>query len=103
MDRFRVFAAEDEDGRLLGYAAVSDAGALHSLFVHRDFQGCGIAARLLAEAEAYASAAGVLRITSEVSLTARPFFERRGYRTVARQRRKAFRLSLVNFRMEKDL
>ena len=35
---------------------------------------------MLEQAEAYAHMQGAVRITSEVSLTARPFFERKGYR-----------------------
>ena len=34
---------------------------------------------LLEEIERYAITAGIMRITSEVSLTARPFFEKRLY------------------------
>ena len=49
------------------------------MFVHKDFQGKGIATILLNEIERYATATGIIRITSEVSLTARPFFEQRGY------------------------
>lgn len=98
---YHVFVATDGPGDLRGYTAVSDTGALHALFVHPDCQGQGIASRLLERAEATAYAAGALHIVSEVSLTARPFFERRGYRTVERKRRKARNLMLTNFRMEK--
>ena len=47
------------------------------MFVHKDFQGKGIATMLLEEIERYAITAGIMRITSEVSLTARPFFEKK--------------------------
>lgn len=46
------------------------------MFVHKDFQGEGIATMLLNEIEQYAITNGIIRITSEVSLTARPFFEK---------------------------
>lgn len=52
---------------------------MHSMFIHKDFQGKGVATLLLNEIERYAVAAGITRITSEVSITARPFFEKRGY------------------------
>ena len=38
-----------------------------------------------------------MRIMSEVSLTARPFFEKRGYIVEKEQKRKANLLSLTNF------
>ena len=44
---------------------------------------------------------GAEKITSEVSITARPFFERHGYRTVKEQKAKANRMYLTNFVMEK--
>ena len=73
------------------------------MFVHQDFQGKGIATMLLEEIERYAIITGIMRITSEVSLTARPFFEKRGYIVEEEQKRKANQLSLTNFWMAKKL
>lgn len=73
------------------------------MFVHKDFQGKGIATILLNEIERYATTRGIMRITSEVSLTARPFFEKRGYIVEVEQKRKANQLYLTNFWMEKRL
>lgn len=103
MAAYRIFVLPDSTGSLIGYTAVSDAGELHSLFVHPQHQGKGVATRLLERAEAVAYAAGARCIVTEASLTARPFFERRGYRTVMQQQRRACRLMLTNFRMEKRL
>lgn len=44
---------------------------------------------------------GVNEIVSEVSLTAKSFFENKGYEVVNVQKRKANRLELKNFRMKK--
>lgn len=44
-----------------------------------------------------------MRITSEVSLTARPFFEKKGYIVEEEQKRKANQLSLTNFWMAKQV
>ena len=46
---------------------------------------------------------GVSEITAEVSLTARPFFEKRGYEVMKIQKRRANRLKLTNFVMCKRL
>ena len=45
--------------------------------VHKDFQSKGIVTILLNDIERYAITAGITRVTSEVSLTARPFFEKK--------------------------
>ena len=73
------------------------------MFVHKDFQGKGIATILLNKIERYATATGIIRFTSEVSLTARPFFEQRGYIVTEEQKRRANQLSLTNFWMAKNL
>ena len=64
---------------------------------------CGTRTRLLAEAERLAMEYGAGKITSEVSITARPFFERHGYKTVKEQKAKANRLYLTNYVMKKEL
>ena len=46
---------------------------------------------------------GVHKISVEVSITARLFFEKRGYKVVKKQKAKANRLYLTNYVMEKTL
>ena len=95
--------AVDSAGNLTGYASLRDDGYLHSLFVHKDHQGEGIASALLSAMEDYARRHGIPEITSEVSLTARPFFERRGYQVMKAQKARARHLYLTNFVMSKSL
>lgn len=95
--------AVNQQLKIVGFSSITPQGYLHSMFVHKDFQGEGIATILLNEIERYAIAAGIMRITSEVSLTARPFFEKKGYVVEEEQKRKANRLFLTNFRMAKGL
>jgi len=71
------------------------------MFVHKDFQGKGVATVLLNEIERYATAVGIKRIMSEVSLSSRPFFEKRGFVVEKEQKYKANKLSLTNFVMTK--
>jgi len=71
--------AVNQQSQIVGFSSITPHGYLHSMFVHKDFQGKGIATMLLEEIERYAITAGIMRITSEVSLTARPFFEKKGY------------------------
>lgn len=87
---------------IVGFSSITPQGYLHSMFVHKDFQGEGIATILLNEIEQYAITNGIIRITSEVSLTARPFFEKKGYIVEEEQKRKANQLSLTNFWMAKQ-
>ena len=95
--------AVNRQSQIVGFSSITQQGYLHSMFVHKDFQGQGIATLLLKEIERYATMNGITRITSEVSLTARPFFEKRGYIVTKEQKRKANLLSLTNFWMAKTL
>lgn len=103
MARYRFMAAVDECSRIVGFTSVGSNGHLHSMFTHKDFQRQGIASALLEAAECHARKYGAARMTSEVSITARPFFERRGYTVTAEQRVKAKNVYMTNFRMEKSL
>ena len=94
--------AVNQQSEIVGFSSITPQGYLHSMFVHKDFQGKGIAIMLLNEIEQYAITNGIIRITSEVSLTARPFFEKRGYIVEEEQKRKANQLSLTNFWMAKQ-
>ena len=95
--------AVNQQSQIVGFSSITPQGYLHSMFVHKDFQGEGIATMLLEEIERYAITAGITRITSEVSLTARPFFEKKGYAVEKEQKRKANQLSLTNFLMAKEV
>lgn len=103
LPRLHFLAATDATGHLIGFSSVRPDGYLHCLFVHKDWQGKGIASALLAASEQYAREHGANCMKSEVSITARPFFERRGYVVERQQKERANRLELTNFVMKKDL
>ena len=93
--------ALDGQGGIVGFSSMNAEGYLHSMFVHKDWQGKGVATLLLSEVEKIALRYGVHKISVEVSVTARPFFEKHGYKVVKEQKAKANRLYLTNYVMEK--
>ena len=95
--------ALDGQGNIIGFSSMNAEGYLHSMFVHKDWQGKGVATLLLSEVEKMARGYGVHKICVEVSITARPFFEKLGYRVVKEQKARANRLWLTNYVMEKTL
>lgn len=95
--------AETTDNQIVGFSSVSDDGYLHSMFVHKDFQNRGVATALYKEIEKFAFGKNIRTLTSEVSITARPFFERRGFMVDEEQKRKANKLFLTNHKMNKQL
>ena len=88
----------EENGEILGFADMDGAGYLDRLYVHKDHQGRGVATALCSTLEA---ACPVQNFTTHASLTARPFFESRGYQVLRRQTVVRHGISLENFVMEK--
>ena len=95
--------ALDGQGNIIGFSSMNADGYLHSMFVHKDWQGKGVATLLLSEVEKIAREYDVHKISVEVSITARPFFEKRGYKVLKEQKAKANRLWLTNYVMEKTV
>jgi putative acetyltransferase len=93
----------DLNGAPVGFVDVARDGQIDMLYVHADHQGSGIASRLLRTVEASAAKRGLLRLFTEASITARPFFERRGFRVIATQRVVRWAQEFVNYRMDKRL
>ncbi|MEM7223949.1 MAG: GNAT family N-acetyltransferase [Pseudomonadota bacterium] len=93
----------ERDRTILGFGNLIDRGVIDLLFVHKDHQGRGIANALLAALETEARSRGLARLVTEASLTARPFFERRGFHVIAAQDVAIRGQKLKNFRMRKTL
>lgn len=87
----------------VGFTDLKADGCLDMMFVHPAHQGKGVASLLLETVEAAARDQGLKRIFTEASLTARPFFERKGFIVLAAQTVEKRGQTLPNFRMEKSL
>lgn len=85
---------------LLGFASILPGGYLGLLFVHKDYQGRGIASALCGSLERVYP---VRRIVVHASITARPFFEKRGYHAVHANQVERRGQVLKNYTMEKEL
>lgn len=94
-EHFSLVALEGE--QIVGFGDMDSTGYLDRLYVHKDHQGRGIATALCDRLEQ--TAAGT--IITHVSITARPFFERRGYVVVKEQQVERKGILLRNFVMEK--
>lgn len=71
-----------DGGLIIGFGDIDRTGYLDRLYVHPDYQGQGIASVLCDRLESFV---GVSVITVHSSITARPFFEKRGYEVVREQ------------------
>ena len=85
---------------MVGFGDIDATGYLDHLFVHRGHQRRGIASALCDRLE---SLYPEKVITVHTSITARSFFERRGYRAILDQQVERRRILLDNFVMEKPV
>ena len=88
-----------ENHEIVGFGDIDDSGYLDRLFVHQDHQGKGIASAICDELEYSVSGK---KITTHSSITARAFFEHRGYRVIQEQTVIRSRIPLTNYIMEKS-
>ena len=92
----------EEDGVIAGFGDMDDTGYLDRLYVHKDFQRQGIATAICDRLEAALSPEpSPVRFTTHASITAKPFFEKRGYRIVKEQTVERRGIRLTNYAMEK--
>ncbi len=89
------------EDKTVGFSSLSTDGYLDFMFTHKDYQGQGVAANLISKIEKKAKEQGNDLIYSDVSITAKGFFERHGYFVEKQQFKKSRNKELINFRMTK--
>lgn len=92
-----------DGGTLVGFGSLEGADLLDMLYVHRDYQGRGVARLLAGALEREARDRGAHAVRTFASITARPFFERRGYVVLRENAVVRAGVQLTNFLMEKGL
>ena len=91
------------DGEVAGFSDVDARGYIHMLFVASRVGRRGIGSSLLAELEQRSLDRATPSLSTNASITARPFFERYGFVVVAEQHPVSRGVRLTNYRMEKRL
>ncbi len=83
---------------IIGFGDIDRSGYLNRLFVHSDYQRKGGATAICNQLEQKVQGS----IVTHASITARPFFEKRGYKVVKEQQVERQGILLTNFVMEKE-
>lgn len=100
-DQYVVIALNEN--KIAGFCTLDQGDYIDLLFVHKDEQQKGIASILYQEIENEALRQHKKRLTAEVSKTARPFFEKIGFRAVQEQEVNVKGVTLTNYKMIKSL
>jgi len=69
----------EKNNIIIGFGDVDCKGYFDHLFTHKDYQGIGVATLISDRIENYTYQNGIHIITTDASITAKPFFEKRGY------------------------
>lgn len=86
------------DEIIIGFGDIDKTGYLDRLFVHADYQGKGVATNICNQLEQAVQG----NIVTHASITARLFFEKRGYKVVKKQQVERQGIFLTNFVMIKE-
>lgn len=95
LEHYSIVATENEI--ILGFGDIDKTGYLDRLYVRWDYQGRGVATAICNTLEKEIHD----RIITNASITARPFFEKRGYNVIKEQQVERHGIYLTNFVMEK--
>ena len=93
----------EKDGIIVGFGNADSIGYFDCLYTHKDYQGMGIATLIADDIEKYSYNQGVQIITTDASITANPFFEKRGYHVLQEQSVECRGQFFTNFKMQKIL
>ena len=88
-----------KDDRIVGFGDIDRIGFLDMLFVHKDYQRQSIASAICDSLEKTITTD---KITTHASITAKPFFEKRGYKEFKEQQVNRNGIRLTNYVMEKQ-
>jgi putative acetyltransferase len=89
----------ESEGVIVGLAALDDPEYLDFLYVHKDYQRQGIANKLFDDLKLESLHQGHYKLISDVSITAKPFFELKGFVVEKENKKDVDGIELVNYRM----
>lgn len=101
LEHYTLVAIEED--KIVGFADMDESGYLDRLYVHKDNQRRGIATMLCDALEKYAKQRGIAKVITHASITAKPFFTKRGYEEKKKQDVIRDGVWLTNFVMENIL
>lgn len=95
-EHYSIVAVEDKI--IIGFGDIDNTGYLDRLYVHTNYQGKGAATAICDKLEQTVQG----KVVTHASITAKPFFEKRGYKIIKEQQVERKGIFLTNFVMEKE-
>jgi putative acetyltransferase len=88
---------------IVGFAEFEPNGHIDCFYCHHEWIGKGVGSALMKEILQRAKNNHIHLIFSEVSITAKPFFEKWGFKTITQQTIVRQGVELMNFKMERTV
>ena len=87
------------DGQIVGYADLQSSGYIDHFFCHCKFQGIGVGKTLMCRILEEAKSKSINELYSDVSITAKPFYEKMGFVVKKEQKIQVRGEELTNYQM----
>lgn len=97
-----VFIAQI-DKKIVGFSSLANKNYIDLLYVHKDYQRLGVALKLYKAIEEQAIEFKQKELNSDVSKTAKSFFELIGFKVIKEQTVLRQKIEFTNFKMTKKL
>lgn len=89
------------NGKVVGFAEFEPDGHIDCFYCHHQFVGKGVGKALMRAIFSKAKEQKIDRVYAEVSITAKPFFEKQGFATVKEQTVLLRNIEFTNYKMER--
>ena len=96
----QYFLIAELDHKMVGYGSLENGNYIDFLYVHKDFQGKGIAKGILNELITKSKKMGYSQVSSDVSITAKPFFQNKGFNIVRENKNVVGEVTLINYHVQ---
>jgi len=91
----------EKGSEIAGFGNINKSGYLDMLYIHKNFQRQKIATIIVDDLENYARKNNAKIFSTHSSISAKPFFEKRGYNVIKEQNAECRGQLLINYLMEK--
>ena len=88
---------------IVGFGSLENNSCIDMMYVHKDFQRQGIADRIYSELEKKAISQNSNTLICDVSKTAKPFFEKKGFNIILQQTKILQGVEISYYKMMKEL
>lgn len=99
-DLYSIVAVDGEE--IVGFASLQSLEYLDFLYIHPEYTQRGIGNALFEQLTRYALDNGATKMSSDVSITARPFFLKKGFKIISNNEVFIDQIALTNHRMEME-